>query len=76
MSVDFELRAALRAERLVVRTPPAGPEAVAENATVARRGRRAGLPGQLRRGGRHAHLAVETEVLGALADPPTGPARP
>jgi hypothetical protein len=76
MSADFELRAALRAERLVVRTPPAGPGVVAENAAVARRERRVGVPKRLRRGGRHARVAVETEVLGALSDPPTGSARP
>jgi hypothetical protein len=76
MSADFELRAALRAERLSVRTPPAGPGTVAENAAVARRDRRVGLPERLLRGGRHAHVAVETEVLGALSDPPSGPARP
>jgi hypothetical protein len=76
MSADFELRAALRAERLIVRTPPAGPGMVAENAAVARRDRRVGLPERLLRGGRHAHVAVETEVLGALSELPSGPARP
>jgi hypothetical protein len=76
MSADFELRAAFHAERLIVRTPPAGAGTVAENAAVARRDRRVGLPEQLLRGGRHAHVAVETAVLGALSDPPSGPARP
>jgi hypothetical protein len=69
VSLDFEVTASLRAEHLTVHHPPDPVETTGENATIARRGVRQGLPKRMQPDGRYTHVVVEKEVLGSLVEP-------
>ena len=62
---DFEIRASLRARKLVVHVPPeAETETEGEGVSIARRENGGGLPAKLEPGGRYRDVSVEKELVG------------